>query len=70
MNLQTFFISSIYLFCQKYRDKDISNYLTEFISLIQLIAKDHNNVELMKQAFFFGVEFLKEAAKISEEIKI
>jgi len=58
------------LFCQKYRSKDISNYLTEFFNLIQLLAKDHNNLEIMKQAFFFGVEFLKEAAKIGEEIKI
>ncbi|NPE07005.1 MAG: hypothetical protein GNW80_01880 [Asgard group archaeon] len=58
------------LFCQKYRDKDISNYLTEFFNLIQLLAKDHNNLEIMKRAFFVGVEFLKEAARIGEEIKI
>ncbi len=58
------------LFCQKYQNEDISNYLTEFFNLIQLIAKDHNNLELMKEAFFFGVEFLKEAAKIGEEMKI
>ncbi|MBK5112531.1 MAG: hypothetical protein KGD59_01605 [Candidatus Heimdallarchaeota archaeon] len=54
------------LFCQKYENENIS----EFFNLIQLLAKDHNDLELMKQAFFVGVEFLKEAAKISEKIKI
>jgi hypothetical protein len=58
------------LFCQKYRNKDISDYLTQFFSLIKLLAKDHSDIELMRQAFSVGINFLKEAAKISEEIKI
>jgi len=56
------------LFCQKYRNKDISDYLSQFFNLIKLLAKDHSDLELIKQAFLIGVKFLKEAAKISENI--
>ncbi|NHJ31928.1 MAG: hypothetical protein FK732_03610 [Asgard group archaeon] len=56
------------LFCQKYKNKAISNYLTRFFTKIELLVVDRNNLNLMKQAFQIGVNFLKEAAKISESI--
>ncbi len=57
------------LFKKKYEEKIITIYLTQFFNKIELLAINHNNLNLMKEAFTLGVNFLKEAAKIGSNIE-
>jgi hypothetical protein len=58
------------LFQKRYANQQISEMLTQFFSCIRKIPDDKTDLELLKQAFSVGIDFLIEATKIaSKELK-